>query len=292
VPSVTATEHQPKHDGCDSHTSRQRSVKHNKVRIACNRSQRHRASRAYTAYKQPDCLYNDLHGFGRAIVGILECRDVGEDLSSRNEEIQRCLNPDVDIAGATAPALIVTRGGCVYERLDDGGVQHGECYKRKANGDTSHWCQVDTAAVEKRVQELLDDGPKDNTSNLVHSRKDIVGCAVGFHLSCYEVVLHLVEANVEHDECETSQTISWKWPLILKYGLQDATSLDALLQLAHKLSTPRHRLPAVLKLVAGVCMSHLEAISAGAEKDLERFGKHVLPLWNLDCQKLTIRNVS
>ena len=227
-------------------------------------------------------------------MGVLECRDVCEDLSSRDKEVQWCLNPDVDIAGATAPTLIVTRGGCVYERLHDRGVQHGECYKRKANGDTGHRCQVDTAAVEEGVQELLDDGPKDDASNLVHSRKDIVGCAVGFHLSClgYEVVLHLVEAKVEHDECETSKTISWKWPLILKCGLQDATSLDALLQLAHKLSAPRHCLPAVHKLVAGVCMSHLESVSAGAEKDLERFGKHVLPLWNLDCQKLASRNVS
>jgi hypothetical protein len=40
-------------------------------------------------------------------------------------------------------------------------------------------------------------------------------------------------------------------------------------------------------LVAGICTIHIEAISAGAEKDLECFGKYVLWLWNFNCQWLT-----
>jgi hypothetical protein len=69
--------------------------------------------------------------------------------------------------------------------------------------------------------------------------------------------------------------------------LQNATSLNALLQLDEKLPAPRHCLLTALKLVAGICTIHVKAISAGAEKDPECFGEHVLWLWNLNCQKLT-----
>jgi hypothetical protein len=64
--------------------------------------------------------------------------------------------------------------------------------------------------IEEQIENLLDKRPKDNITNLVHSRQEVVRRAVSFYLASLgdEIVLYLVKVDVESDKGEARKQVN------------------------------------------------------------------------------------
>lgn len=88
--------------------------------------------------------------------------------------------------------------------LNNSSIEHCERHEYEPYRDPQDGLKWNLAALEARVQPVLNQRPKYNASNGICDRHHIVGNPACIHLSClgHKVVLHLVEANVEHDKWE------------------------------------------------------------------------------------------
>ena len=60
---------------------------------------------------------------------------------------------------------VLARRAPVDVGLEDGGVEHGETSDKETGVDTLDGCEVDTAATEEGVDELVEDGDEDDDGN-------------------------------------------------------------------------------------------------------------------------------
>ncbi|KAL5425256.1 hypothetical protein PMIN06_013015 [Paraphaeosphaeria minitans] len=95
------------------------------------------------------------------------------------------------------------------------------------------------------------EGCEEDATHLVHGRKHVVRGTAGFHLRGlrYQVVLHLIKADVEHDESE-----------------QDSAPLQRSTKFANQLTTPGNDLAAMLELVLGFSAGESKTIPRSAEQ--------------------------
>ena len=136
------------------------------------------------------------------VVRVLQRGHIRKNLARRHEKVEGRLDPDVDMVRPAVLQMDVARWSAVDLVLDDGGVQHRQSNEAEADGNAHNRLQVDLPAVEERVEPSLDERPEHDATDLVHCGQKVVGRTAGLHLRSLrdEVVLHLVEADVEHDK--------------------------------------------------------------------------------------------
>jgi hypothetical protein len=89
--------------------------------------------------------------------------------------------------------------------LYQGCIEHRKCDKAKADGDASDRLQIYASFCQQRVEDVFYKWTDEYASHLVHAREDVVWRVSGVHVAGlrYKVVLHLIEADVKNNKCQT-----------------------------------------------------------------------------------------
>lgn len=136
-------------------------------------------------------LYEGFHARGGLGISVFETGDGRENLRDTDEDVGRGLNGNVDVVavggainlGGIAEGLSITGSGGVDQVLHDRGIHHGQGGDNETKCDTSDWPEGDLQAAHDRVHAGFKKGNEDNDRDRVKVLHQVVGNAVGTHLT-------------------------------------------------------------------------------------------------------------
>jgi hypothetical protein len=208
-------EQEPESNTADKRDDGDDGVVPDKVRVDGQRDKGLAEGSRDGAHEQVDRQDERLHVLGSLGVGVLVRGDVGEDLGETNQNVGQALGPDVDLgrrAGSRLAVLVndllagvVAAGAHLVDVvLHDGGGNHGEGGKEVTDCKTLDGGEANLELAEKRVQDVVNNGDKDDNGDGVEVLDNVVGDTVTLKGTSLvgQVTRHLVVGQEEdgHEE--------------------------------------------------------------------------------------------